>query len=50
MSYCKRTYEHVKGKNGGDRRSEEERQTDRHNERRDDLKLQQTAKDKENWS
>ena len=27
MSYWKRTYEHVKGKNGGDRRSEGERQT-----------------------
>ena len=27
MSYCKRTYEHVKGENSGDRRSEGERQT-----------------------
>ena len=29
ISYWKRTYEHVKGKNGGDRRSEGERQTQR---------------------
>ena len=27
MSYWKRTYEHVKGENGGDRRTEGERQT-----------------------